>query len=504
MALVLSLSVLAIVTTAVTEPANVDDLDYHYPKLFWMLQTGSFATSGLELVDGYPQNGEILGTFIALATNSVQLVDGFQLLILPLWLASVWSLGAAFKIPYRTNAAVTLVSVCIPSFWSLLITFHVDLVAVALLLSSLALLYARDLFARHTQLALLGASLGLLLGTKYVALPWVGVVLVATLLSSQRPHSVRQFLALVVPLSILGFEPYVANAIRTGNPLYPYSLPVLGWITPAHPRTLGALWEEEMSKGSSVLGRIVMSWFSPDAIAQSNHEHWFGGFGLVWPLLFACVLGVTVSALRNREYRFVGLVSVTIALFLVTPALYTTRFVLFLPAIGAIACGTVLTLLDTRKLEVARISLVSLLALASLHCARQNISLLSHELRGRRGETLAASCQNVARPAEFRELLNTHGRQSLSDSTEIVVVRGSNPEDRLVSYGCFWALAPHALIHFDEAHHASELLVKTHHNKRKRIVVFARDSAERASLKALLTPIVENGPVVFAEAVTAH
>jgi hypothetical protein len=497
--LVLSLGALACVAIAISEAANVDDLDYHYPKMFWMLQTGSFVSSGLELVDGYPQNGEIIGTFLALVTNSIQFVDGSQLILLPLWFASVWALGSAFKIPYRTNAAVTFMSACVPAFWSLVTTFHVDITAIALLLSALALLYAKDLFERRLQLTLLGTSLGLLLGTKYVALPWVGVMLAATILSSLRPRTFRECLSLALPLSLLGFEPYALNVIRTGNPLYPYSLPFLNWSTTVHPRTLGALWEEEMSKGSSVFSRIIASWFSPNAIAQSNHEHWFGGFGLLWPILFVCFISSAACAIRKRDRNFLGLMIVTIALVLVTPAPYTTRFVLFLPAIGALACGKVLTWLEDRKLEMARLSLISLVVLASLHCARQNITLLSQELTGRRGKTLAASCRNVARPTEFRELLHTDASQNLSTAREILVIRGSAAEDRLVSYACLWALAPNASIHFEEIGHAAEALAKASKNGQQRIVVFAGEPSERAVVQPLLTPRFESGSVVFGE-----
>ena len=427
----------------ISDPANPDDLEYHYPKIFNFIQSESFKRTGLELVDGYPQNGELISTFAYHITNSLALIDGVQLLLIPLFCASISLLASSLGVSQRASFASAILGCCVPAVWSLIPTMHVDFLAASLLVTAVAILFSVKQFDSISKQLLFGAALGLLVGTKFVALPWVAVLLIALLLSPLRPRSVAQTLLVGLPVILLGGERYASNMFREGNPLYPYTIPALGLSIPLHPRLLGTLWEERMTVGIPYMQKVLTSWFSLDSMAQSNHEHWFGGFGLMWPLLLIGTCCALALSARHRSWAIVRLGTLTAVLFVVTPANYTTRFVLFLPAFAAVGFGYLLDSLKNSRWELARSLTVSLAFLAAVHCVRQSITLFVKEVGPRRGSTIFESCKNVAVPLVLAKFMNSPQHEVFRSAKSVSVLLGDLPDERMISYACIWVLHPH-------------------------------------------------------------
>lgn len=439
----LSLVAMAAIKIYISDPANADDLEYHYPKIFHFIQSGSFQRTGLELVDGYPQNGELLAAFACFILGSLSLIDGVQLLVIPLFCASIWILAQSLGGSRSVAGVSALLGCFVPAVWSLIPTMHVDFLAVSLLVAAVALLFSADCFNKGFQRALFGALLGLLVGTKFVALPWVAVLLVASWFSHLRPRTIADVASMGLPLLLLGGERYLSNALEEGNPLYPYTIPFLGLITAQHPRLLGTLWEERMTVGIPYLEKLFTSWFSPTSIAQSNHEHWFGGFGLMWPILLSGFLCAVLVSAKRGEWRLTTLGVLASALFVVTPANYTTRFVLFLPAFAAVGFGVLLESLRVKRLELTRAIVTSLAVLAALHCTRQSVALFVSEVGPRRGGTVDESCSNVAVPEGLARLMRSPAREAFNNAKSVKVFLGDSPQERMISYACVWQLPPH-------------------------------------------------------------
>jgi hypothetical protein len=443
MALVLSLIAMTAVKSFVSEPANADDLEYHYPKVFHFIESASFEQTGLELVDGYPQNGELVATFAYYTLNSIGLIDGLQLLLLPLFCVSIWIITQSLGVSRRIAGVSAILGCCLPAIWSLIPTMHVDFLAVSLLVAAVAILFSVESFDELSRRVLFGALLGLLAGTKFVALPWVVVLLVATRVSLLRLRTLGDTLCVGVPILLLGGERYLANALLWGNPLYPYTIPFLGLVTHRHPRLLGTLWEERMTFGMPYLEKLRSSWFSLTSIAQSNHEHWFGGFGVIWLILLVGFLCALVVSVRRGEWRVATLGALAFALFVVTPANYTTRFVLFLPAFAAVGFGWFLEALQGKRCDLVRYVASSLSVLAALHCSRQSIALFVSEVGPRRGATIYDSCANVALPKGLARLMRSQVREVFKKVESVKVFIGELPDERMISYACLWQLAPH-------------------------------------------------------------
>jgi hypothetical protein len=489
-----TLAVLAAAMVFIFEPANIDDLDYHYAKVLLWLRAAGFSRTGIDLVDAYPQNGELLAAFAAVVSGTTSLADSFQFLTLPLLWASTFRLIRGFGVTTAHAVIGTVLATIFPAITSLVATLHVDVFALACLLSATSLLFAVGKLPPRMRLALIGASLGLLMGTKYVALPWVAILCVATLASpTSRPRRLSEFLLLGVPLFLLGSERYLSNALTEANPLYPYTIPFLNLFTQSNPRLLSGLWEERMSEGDTASYRILMSWFSPEGVSRTNYEHWYGGFGLVWPLLLACSLVALVSAIRAKDRAFILLFLLGTALFLATPAHHTVRFVLFLPAFGAVGFGRIL---DRVRSELIRTIVVGISLVVALHCVRQHISLLSRELSDRRGTDLVTSCANTSRPSAFRSVTRRPISDSLTTSTSINVVLGSAIQDRLLSYGCLWVLAPKATITVHELEALPEVLLSTKEAGSDTLVIISSlDPAPRTLDPDTWTPLFQESSV---------
>lgn len=493
-----ALTLMAAVMIIVFEPSNIDDLDYHYAKLLHWVRSAGFSRTGIDLVDGYPQNGELLGAFISMVCGTTSLADSFQLLALPLMWASVFRLARGFGVTVPQALIGTTLATAFPAFTSLVATLHVDIFAVACLLAATSLLFSSAGLTNRLRLLLIGASLGLLMGTKYVALPWVAILGAATLVAPNRPRSLRELFLFGIPLVLAGGERYLSNILAEGNPLFPYTIPLLGLFTPSNPRLLSALWEERMSQGHSDIYRILMSWFSSEALSRTNYEHWYGGFGIVWPLLLACSVVALVQAIRTRDKVFVYFIFLGSALFIATPVHHTVRFVLFLPAFGAVGFGRVL---DRIRSELLKGIVLGITLLVALHCVRQHISLLSRELSDRRGTDLVASCGNASRPSSFRSLTREPIRSLLESSTRIHVVVGSAIQDRLLSYGCLWVLAPTATITVHELETLPQVLsLAKNEGAAALVLISSLDPAPRALDPQNWTPLFQEGAVAVFKA----
>lgn len=446
--------------TWVSEPTNIDDLYYHYAKVLHLGRSRGFTPSGLEVVDGYPQNGELLGLFLAVLFGTVRIADTVQILALPLYIASISLIALSQKMSRTTRSFISVLSCFVPAIWSLLITLHTDFLAVAFLLASIAVLLSHEQFDRGTRFMLLGAGLGLALGTKFVTVSWVVILCSWAILSRERPRRSAEWLLFATPLIASGAGTYLLNIVRYGNPLYPYTISLLSVTLPGRYHSLGGLWEEQMTEGVPGVVKIINSWFSPAAIGQSNHEHWYGGLGTLWPFLFLMItLATLIPGVRDR--RFLALMGLGALLLVATPANFTARFTLFLVPFGALALGKVLEYLSASGRKLLGEALVSLAVLFSVHCAFQFLVLISTEFKnGLRVPTLTASCKRAARPQDLRVISNSH-QEILEDAEEITVELGPDREERLWSFACLWAMAPKSKLSFGAPSLPKSVILRT-------------------------------------------
>jgi Dolichyl-phosphate-mannose-protein mannosyltransferase len=188
----------------------------------------------------------------------------------------------------------------------------VDLICAATFLTSIYLgIVAVQTDARRDW-ALWGVSLGLYLGSKYLALVYVIVLLVLPLIRGVR----RQALWALPGAALLGLPWYVRNWVAAGSPIYPASLQVLG-LTIAR----GAFAREAMNNSvfhvtdvrllPAILAHAFgaatfLCWLPLAALASvsilARRQWWPAGYVLLVPIAMAvlCWFGIP----DNADSRF--------------------------------------------------------------------------------------------------------------------------------------------------------------------------------------------------------
>lgn len=207
-----------------------DSLMYHLPFAARFIQTGW--TTGTDPVGPdawvafYPATGELLQATLMLPWRNDALVPLVNLGWLALALLAGWCLGATVGRPSLGLVMAAPVAALPVMIVTQAGTARVDMAAVALTLTSVALLFQRP---RTTgSCALAGLALGLAIGTKVVVLPLAGALLVAVAAVLWRRRAAHQAWAWGTATVAAGSYWYVRNWVVAGSPMPAVDLRVGG------------------------------------------------------------------------------------------------------------------------------------------------------------------------------------------------------------------------------------------------------------------------------------
>jgi len=219
-------AIVKILVNLLNPPFGWDSLNYHFTFPVEWLKHGNLNVPIVVFDDPsptyYPLNGSLFYCWLILPFKSVFLADLGQVPFFAIGVASVYGISRKLGLSRAYAFYSAALFILIPNFFKQLQVAYVDVMVGSLFLVAVNfLLLLKDKFNLGNTL-IYGLSLGLLIGTKTVALPYSVLLIIPFLVILVKNFKLAG-LGLVVMLCVLifgGFS-YFRNFIETGNPLYP-------------------------------------------------------------------------------------------------------------------------------------------------------------------------------------------------------------------------------------------------------------------------------------------
>lgn len=337
---------------------DVDGNSYHMTYIAQAIQNHHIydMPSSVPWLAGYPKGGELIQMWSVIIPNDEALADLAQVPFLLLGVISLYAISLRLGVSKLDARFASLLFLFVPIVINQAKTTYVDIILSSLFLAALAIVTKKKL--SKLDLIVTGIIFSLLIAVKSTGLLFVLACVPFLLLSvvefKKRKiiPNYKQYLtsvALVFAPMLFGLYWYIKNWVAYGSPLYPFGLDVFG--TSIFP---GRTFQEFIAgafTGSSVMpsGAFERLWF-----VWTEQKDWFGclynydstfsGLGPVWfAILVPSVLIATVIAIMRRQYLFLSLAAVLGTVFLLYPANFYSRYVIFIVAIGIVSFGLVST-----------------------------------------------------------------------------------------------------------------------------------------------------------------
>jgi len=215
-----------------TPPLSVDCLSFHLTRAALWVKKGTLvflkAPDTFTMTMHYPINGEIIASWLLLPFHNDLLVNIMNFPITLLGGISCYAIARELGLT-RKEASFAPALICFaPVVYTQITTQLIDNAVFAFCSTSVlfTLRYLRRGYLLDGLLSFISA--GILLGTKYTAIPLVGIIVIASILKmtslANYSHFSRKVLWTLLGLLIIGIfggRQYISNMIEAGNPLFP-------------------------------------------------------------------------------------------------------------------------------------------------------------------------------------------------------------------------------------------------------------------------------------------
>ncbi|MCK9603764.1 MAG: hypothetical protein M0R66_05330 [Candidatus Omnitrophica bacterium] len=214
-------------------PFGWDSLNYHFTFPVEWLKHGNL-DNPITIADDpspsyYPINGSLYFLWLMIPLKNVFLADLGQLPFFILAFLAVFNIARKLKVNRVLSFYAAALFLIIPNFFKQLQIAYVDVMVAALFLAcqNFLFLLSREFTFKNTFIYSL--SLGLLLGTKTVALPYSILLFIPFVyLWLQNFRKTKLFVFSIIVIAIWGGFSYIRNFVDTGNPLYPLDFQLFG------------------------------------------------------------------------------------------------------------------------------------------------------------------------------------------------------------------------------------------------------------------------------------
>jgi hypothetical protein len=238
LAVILGFSAVKLSYNLVNPPFGWDSLNYHFTFAVEWLKHADLAVP-LVISDNpcpayYPLNGSLIYLWFIFPFKNVFLADLAQAPFFILVFLSIYNISRKLGVSKQFSFWAAALTTVTPNYFKHLSIAYVDVMVAAWFLVSLNFLLNLSEKLDLKGVVLFGLSLGMLVGTKTIALAYSFILAVPFFyfLFKQKPGRNFIYLALlffICAVSTGGFS-YLRNFIETGNPMYPLILKVWGKV----------------------------------------------------------------------------------------------------------------------------------------------------------------------------------------------------------------------------------------------------------------------------------
>ncbi|OGX15635.1 MAG: hypothetical protein A2166_02575 [Omnitrophica WOR_2 bacterium RBG_13_41_10] len=320
LSVILGFGLVKILINLINPPFGWDDLNYHFTFAVEWLKHRNLENPIVAFCDPsptyYPVNGSLFFLWFILPLKNVFIADLGQVPFFIIAFFVVYSLARKIDLSKEYAFFSASMFVLVPNYFKQLNIAYVDIMVAALFLAAsnyLFLIYKNK--ENYVKITILySISLGLMLGTKTTALPYVPLLFIPFFVFCITKLNFKKCLAVltvsVLFLILMGGFSYFRNLIETGNPLYPLNLKLFNEVIMKGVMDSAVYRAHTLPKDYS-LGKIL---FSEGLGAQT-----------VIFLLPAIFLGLPLSILKRKKdlnFNFIYFMLLPFLLFL------TYRFII--------------------------------------------------------------------------------------------------------------------------------------------------------------------------------
>ncbi|MDD5552687.1 MAG: hypothetical protein PHE18_02315 [Candidatus Omnitrophica bacterium] len=233
LSVILSFGVVKIFINLVNPPFGWDSLNYHFTFPVEWLKNANLHTPITVFDDPspsyYPIGASLYFFWLILPFKSVFMADLGQVPFFVLAFFAVFSISRKLSLNREFSFLAASLFFMIPNFFKQLQIAYADVMMAALFLACLnSLFLLRGEFSRRNTLSW-SLSLGLMLSTKTVALPYSALLTIPFIyLTVKNINRVYLFFFSAAVVCALGGFSYIRNFIEAQNPLYPLNLSFWG------------------------------------------------------------------------------------------------------------------------------------------------------------------------------------------------------------------------------------------------------------------------------------
>jgi len=231
--IILVFSSVKLVINLVNPPFGWDSLNYHFTFAVEWLKNANL-NLGMTISDDpsppyYPINGSLLYLWLMLPLKNVFLADLGQLPFFCVTFLAVFSLARKVGLSRDNSFYASAIFFITPNFFKQLSIAYVDVIVAGLFLTTVVYLFLLNAKFCWRIVVLFSMSLGLLIGTKTIALPYSLILILPFIyLCLKNIRKSYLFLLFILIITALGGFSYLRNFFDTGNPLYPLDFKILG------------------------------------------------------------------------------------------------------------------------------------------------------------------------------------------------------------------------------------------------------------------------------------